>query len=58
MRGELGAEVNALLDAVARASARLAQVEARLTGRLRWGVAMLQAKAELAAKRAAFAWWR
>lgn len=58
VRNELGAEVTALLDAVARASARLAQAEARLTGRLRWGMAMLQAKAELTAKRAAFAWWR
>lgn len=58
VRAELGAEVQALLDAVARRSAKLADSEARLTGRLRWGVAMIQAKSEMGAKRAAFAWWR
>ena len=58
MRRELDEEVGALLEAVACKSARLADVEARLTGRLRWGVALIQAKGELNAKRQAFAWWR
>ena len=58
MRRELDEEVGALLEAVAHKSAALADAEARLTGRLRWGVALIQAKAELGAKRQALAWWR
>lgn len=58
VRSELGAEVQALLGTIERKSAKLADAEARLTGRLRWGVAMIQAKSEAAAKRRAFMWWR
>lgn len=58
VRSELGAEVAALLDAVRQKSAELADTEARLTGRLRWGVALIQAKGEAAAKRQAFMLWR
>ncbi len=58
VRSELGTEVQALLGAIERKSAKLADAEARLTGRLRWGVAMIQAKSEAAAKRRAFMWWR
>lgn len=58
MRSELGGEVDLLLDTVQRKSAKLADAEARLTGRLRWGVAMIQAKAELGVKRQVFMVWR
>lgn len=58
VRSELGAEVQALLGAIERKSAKLAAAEAQLTGRLRWGMAMIQAKSEAAAKRRAFMWWR
>ena len=58
VRAEMGEEVAALLEVVRRKSAKLADVEARLTGRLRWGVAMIQAKGELNTKRHIFAWWR
>jgi hypothetical protein len=58
VRREVGEEVEALLSAVRRKSAELADVEARLTGRLRWGVAMIQARGEAAAKSRAFMWWR
>lgn len=47
-----------LLGTIERKSAKLADAEARLTGRLRWGVAMIQAKSEATAKRRAFMWWR
>ena len=58
MRREMDEEVSLLLGAVAARSAALADCESRLTGRLRWGVAMIQAKSELAGKRQAFVWWR
>jgi len=51
-------EVEQLLDAVRRKSAKLADAEQRLTGRLRWGVAMIQAKSEASTKRQVFMWWR
>lgn len=58
MRREMDEEVSLLLETIARKEARLADSEARLTGRLRWGVAMIQAKSELGVKRQVFAWWR
>lgn len=58
IRGEMDAEVTQLLATIQRKRAKLAETEARLTNRLRWGVAVLQAKAELRAKRLAFVGWR
>lgn len=58
MRQEMSVEVQQLLEAVERKSAKLADANARLTGRLRWGVAMIQAKSEAATKRQVFMWWR
>lgn len=58
MRRELGAEVEQLLEAVQRKSAELARAEARLSARERWGVAVIQARAEAALKRQVFMWWR
>lgn len=58
VRREMGEEVEALLEAVRRKSAKLADAEVRLTGRLRWGVAMIQAKSEMGIKRQTFMWWR
>ena len=47
-----------LLANIQRKRAKLAETEARLTNRLRWGIAVLQAKADLRAKRLAFVEWR
>lgn len=58
IRGEMDEEVTRLLDTIRRKSAKLADTEARLTKRLRWGVAVLQAKNELGIKREVFRWWR
>ena len=58
VRRELDEEVQLLLDAVQRKSAKLADSEARLTSRLRWGVAMIQAKSELNIKRQVLMWFR
>lgn len=51
-------EVSSLLDAIRRRDGRLAASEAALSARLRWGVAVLQAKGDLSAKRRAFVCWR
>eukprot|EP00887_Chlorella_sp_A99_P005659 scaffold1.g5659.t1 len=58
MRREMDEEVTLLLETIERKTARLADAEGRLTGRLRWGVAMIQAKGELAVKRQVLGWWR
>ena len=54
----MSAEVQQLLDVVQRKSAALALAESRLSARLRWGVAVMQAKREAAVLRQAFMWWR
>lgn len=58
IRQEMDEEVSHLLETIQRKSAKLEDTTARLTNRLRWGVAVLQAKNELAIKRQAFSAWR
>ncbi len=58
MRSEMDGEVSALLEAIRAKSTKLEDANARLTSRLRWGIAVLQAKNELGVKRQVFAWWR
>ncbi|GAB4817699.1 hypothetical protein N2152v2_004745 [Parachlorella kessleri] len=58
MRSEMDGEVSALLEAIAHKSAKLDDANTRLTSRLRWGIAVVQAKKELSLKRQVFAWWR
>jgi hypothetical protein len=58
MRSEMDGEVSGLLDAIRAKGAKLEDANARLTSRLRWGIAVLQAKNELGIKRQVFAWWR
>lgn len=58
IRGEMDEEITLLLDTIQCKSKKLEDTMARLTARLRWGIAVLQTKNELRVKRQIFNIWR
>jgi hypothetical protein len=58
IRSDLESELGTLSDLVVEKDQGLADIEDRLTARVRWGVAMLQRKREAAKGSRILQWWR